>query len=63
MWSSNSEAGERLTLNLMREFVRRSLKADLLVVCRAEGLYLASVPDGVRIVDCDARTSLAWRDA
>ncbi|MCZ6771464.1 MAG: glycosyltransferase [Proteobacteria bacterium] len=53
---------ERITLNLIREFVGRSLKVDL-ILCRVEGPYLASVPDDVRIIDCDARTSLEWRGA
>ena len=62
IYSLQGGGAERMTLNLVDGFLKRGLKVDL-VLCRVEGPYLASVPDDVRIINCNARTSLEWRGA
>jgi len=62
IYSLQGGGAERMTLNLVDGFLKRGLKVDL-VLCRVEGPYLASVPDDVRIIDCNARTSLELRGA
>lgn len=41
---------ERVMLNLAQGFAKQGLKVDM-VLCKAEGTYLAQVPEEVRIVD------------
>jgi glycosyltransferase involved in cell wall biosynthesis len=45
---------ERVMLNLARGFIKQELKVDL-VLARAEGVYMAQVPPGVRVVELKAQ--------
>lgn len=48
---------ERMVMKLVREFVRRGVEVDLLVI-RAEGPYLDDVPEQVRLIRLQARHTL-----
>lgn len=49
---------ERVMLTLARGFAERAWSVDLVLV-KVEGAYVADVPDAVRVVDLDARRTIA----
>ena len=51
--SLHGGGAEKVMLNLARGFLKSGLKVDLVLV-RAEGVYLAEVPDAARVINLEA---------